>query len=99
MVGINDIPVEIILNWPRPNYKNPETRGDAFLVITTLFLALASIFVGLRIYSRVVVRPWFGLDDKFILLALVRCTFLDIETVSVSNIDLLDCRNWPRHCG
>jgi hypothetical protein len=52
---INDIPVEVILSWPRPNYENLETRGNAFLAVTTLFLVLAALFVGLRIYSRVIV--------------------------------------------
>jgi hypothetical protein len=72
MVGVNDIPVDVIMSWPRPNYKNPETRGNSFIVINTIVLSVAAFFVAVRIYSRVIIRPWFGLDDIFVLLAFVR---------------------------
>ncbi|KAF1365915.1 hypothetical protein EJ07DRAFT_53053, partial [Lizonia empirigonia] len=64
-------PVEVILSWPTPNYANPVTRGNALLVVNSIFIALVVIFVGLRMYTRLIIKRWFGLDDVFILLALV----------------------------
>lgn len=66
----------MILTWPTPNYVNPPTRGDALLIVNTVFIALVVIVVGLRMYTRLVIKRWFGLDDIFILIALV--CFLDL---------------------
>lgn len=63
---------QVILSWPTPNYANPVTRGNALLVVNSIFIALVVIFVGLRMYTRLIIKRWFGLDDVFILLALVR---------------------------
>jgi hypothetical protein len=60
-----------IASWPAPNYENPERRGPELIVVNSIFLALATIFVALRLYTRLAVRKWFGLDDIFVLLAYV----------------------------
>jgi hypothetical protein len=64
-------PTEVLLNWPTPNYDHPVTRGDALLVVNAVFIGLATITVGLRLYTRLFIKRWFGIDDVFILLALV----------------------------
>ncbi|KAF9699265.1 hypothetical protein EKO04_003181 [Ascochyta lentis] len=64
-------PIEVILTWPTPNYANPVTRGDALLVVNSIFIALVVITVGLRMYTRLIIKRWFGIDDVFILLALL----------------------------
>ncbi|KAF2632747.1 hypothetical protein BU25DRAFT_453933 [Macroventuria anomochaeta] len=64
-------PFEVILTWPKPNYANPVTRGDALLIVNSILIALVVITVGLRMYTRIIIKRWFGLDDVFILLALV----------------------------
>lgn len=61
----------MILSWPKPNYTHPETRGDALVIINSILIALVVIVVGLRLYTRLRIKRWFGLDDIFILLALV----------------------------
>ena len=66
-------PIEVILSWPTPNYTNPVTRGDALLIVNSVLIALVVITVGLRMYTRLIIKRWFGIDDVFILLALV-CT-------------------------
>lgn len=63
--------LKVILSWPKPNYTHPETRGDALLVVNSVLIALVVIIVGLRMYTRLVIKRWFGLDDIFILTALV----------------------------
>jgi hypothetical protein len=62
-------PVDILLSWPTPNYENPKTRGDALVVVNCIFISLVYITVALRLYTRICVKRWFGLDDVFILLA------------------------------
>lgn len=61
----------MILTWPTPNYVNPPTRGDALLIVNSILIALVAIVVGLRMYTRIIIKRWFGLDDIFILVALV----------------------------
>ena len=65
-------PVEVIYHWPTPNYDHPTTRGNALLVVNAIFIGLVIVIVSLRLYTRLVIKRWFGLDDIFILLALVR---------------------------
>ena len=64
--------LEDLLKFPPPNYVNPETRGNGLTVLNAIFLGLATIFVVLRIWSRLFVRKWFGLDDVLIILGFVR---------------------------
>jgi hypothetical protein len=54
-----------------PNYENPETRGNALTILNSVFLSFAAIFIGLRLYTRMFVRKWFGWDDVFIVLGFV----------------------------
>lgn len=61
----------MILTWPTPNYVDPPTRGDALLIVNSILIALVVIVVGLRMYTRLIIKRWFGLDDIFILVALV----------------------------
>jgi len=64
-------PADILQKWPNPNYDNPETRGHALVVVNSIFIGLVIITVGLRLYTRIYIKRWFGIDDVFILLALV----------------------------
>ena len=68
-------PPEVLLSWPAPNYQDPVTRGDALVVVNSIFITLVIVTVGLRLYTRLVIKRWFGLDDIFILLALVRLKY------------------------
>ncbi|KAH9868670.1 hypothetical protein J1614_007742 [Plenodomus biglobosus] len=85
-------PYEILLSWPTPNYENPITRGHALIVVNAIFLGLVIVTVGLRLYTRLVVKRWFGLDDIFILLAL-------LFTIGLTTVVLLANRHygWDRH--
>ena len=64
-------PIDVLLSWPKPNYINPETRGPETYIIGTVFLGIATIAVFTRLYARLFIRRWFGLDDAFICLAWV----------------------------
>lgn len=85
-------PYEVLLSWPTPNYENPVTRGHTLVVVNAIFLGLVIVTVGLRLYTRLVVKRWFGLDDIFILLAL-------LFTIGLTTVVLLANRHygWDRH--
>jgi hypothetical protein len=67
-------PAEILLKWPPPNYENPVTRGPALAVVNYVLISITIIFVALRLYTRIAIKRWFGLDDVFIIVALVSTT-------------------------
>jgi hypothetical protein len=78
------IPEPVLLGWPSPNYvdppKNPATV--AVYVFNGFFLTLATITVAARLYTRIIIRNWFGLDDLFIILAFVRISPAILEVFS-----------------
>lgn len=65
------VSLDDLLKFPPPNFVNPEVRGNGLTILNAVFLGLATIFVALRLYSRLYVRKWFGLDDVLIVLGFV----------------------------
>lgn len=65
-------PLDVILSWPEPNYVNPETRGNALLVVNILFLAICFVAVAARLWARLRILHSAGLDDLLITIAMVR---------------------------
>ena len=68
---MRDIPVEVIAHWPIGNYVNPETRGHTLVIVNAVLMTLVTFVVFLRLYVRVYLLRWFGIDDLFIIVALV----------------------------
>jgi endonuclease/exonuclease/phosphatase (EEP) superfamily protein YafD len=64
-------PLSVILTWPKPNYDDPIKRGPEMYIISAIFLTIATLALGTRLYARLFVRRWFGLDDVFVVLAYV----------------------------
>jgi hypothetical protein len=64
-------PIAVLMSYPTPNYINPHTRGSSLIIVNAVFLGIATIVVLLRLYTRLFVRRWFGLDDVFICCAFV----------------------------
>ena len=62
---------EIVTGWQTPNYVNPITRGPELWIVIGIFLFLASLAVGVRLYTRIFVRHWFGFDDALLIFSLV----------------------------
>ena len=60
-----------IASWPTPNYANPKDHGPVLYAVFAVFFTIATLAVGIRLYTRVAVRRWVGLDDGFIVLAYV----------------------------
>lgn len=69
---MRDIPIDVYLSFPSPNFDDPQTRGPALVIVNSIFISLVIIAVALRIYTRVYIKRWFGSDDYFICAALVR---------------------------
>jgi uncharacterized membrane protein len=65
-------PADVLLSWPSPNYENPVTRGNALVIVNCIFISITIVTVALRLYTRAFIKRWFGIDDIFIILALVR---------------------------
>lgn len=64
-------PLSALQNWPTPNYVNPERRGPAATIIVSVLLALVTLILVVRIYTRVRISRGFGLDDVLIIFAYV----------------------------
>jgi hypothetical protein len=64
-------PLEVIVQWPSPNYKDPETHGPAIVVVNIIFSVIVLVAFAGRIYSRLVIKRWLGVDDVMCVLALV----------------------------
>jgi hypothetical protein len=72
MVRISLPPIDVLLSWPKPNYTDTAIhRGPTVYVVSSMFLALATVAVVMRLYARIIIRHWFGLDDAFICIAWV----------------------------
>ena len=86
------IPLSVYLHWPAPNYEDPTTRGDALLTINIVFIILVTLSIGIRLYSRMLVKHQSGIDDVMIVLAY-------IFTIGMTAVVLLANRNygWNRH--
>lgn len=67
------ITLSALSTWPTPNYVNPVTHGPADIVIILLLLALVTIFLCIRFYTRLFITRGFGVDDVLVILAFVRC--------------------------
>lgn len=64
-------PPEVVATWPKPNYVDPEHRGDELLIAETAVLAIALFCLALRLYVRVVIVSKSGLDDWYMVIAAV----------------------------
>ena len=59
---------------PPPAHGGEGGLGNALLAVQIVFIIIASLFVSLRIYTRTKILHDLGLDDLFIVLALVAIT-------------------------
>jgi hypothetical protein len=78
------IPFSELAKWPVPNYIDPITRSPLqHWIPNGIFLFLSTVCVSLRMYQRIWVRRYLGLDDVFILLAFVsHLLFLHVSCYS-----------------
>lgn len=65
------VSLDQILNWPAPNYENPERQDKGYLIGSIILAVVSTIAVGLRLWSRIVIARRPALDDYLIILAWV----------------------------
>ncbi|ESZ92858.1 hypothetical protein SBOR_6766 [Sclerotinia borealis F-4128] len=85
-------PPQILSTFPQPNYIDPVTRGPLLLIITVVFLPIVYIVVGLRTFTRLYLSKHFGVDDVFLLIALVPTTVCAVIALLAQ-----DRWSWNRH--
>jgi hypothetical protein len=61
----------VFLSYPPANYINPDERGPLLYYFNSMFFTIMLVCVALRLYTRLCIRKYFGLDDVFIVCALV----------------------------
>ncbi|TID13449.1 hypothetical protein E6O75_ATG11365 [Venturia nashicola] len=66
---MRDVPIDVFMQFPLPNYTNPKTRGSALVYTNGILIAITIVFVLLRVYTRVFIKGWIGVDDWLILVA------------------------------
>jgi hypothetical protein len=71
-----DFSPAVLASYPTPNYTNPAKRGPEIYYLNSIFFLVTLICVSLRFYTRLCVRKYFGLDDMFIMFAMVRLFIL-----------------------
>jgi hypothetical protein len=65
------VPPSVYLTWPKPNYVNPVTRGDAWVWIYIVLVVISTAVAAARLYCRIYIQKWFGWDDGLIILGVV----------------------------
>jgi hypothetical protein len=60
-------PPEVISQWPAPNYVDPIVRGSALLVVALVLSPLAMLIVGFRIFTRLTITRFYGIDDTLVI--------------------------------
>jgi len=99
---MRNIPISVILTFPIPNYVDPVTRGPALTIVNGIFIGIVLAALGLRLYTRLFIKRWFGIDDLFIVIATVcnSCPLCAVDalfgTFSLT-ILFLDLCSWPHH--
>ncbi|EKD15373.1 uncharacterized protein L3040_001740 [Drepanopeziza brunnea f. sp. 'multigermtubi'] len=74
-------PASVIASWPAPNYVDPDTRGNANVILNIAFYVILICFVVLRVFTRTHLNNAFGADDVLILCAMVPTTGFFIISV------------------
>jgi hypothetical protein len=98
----------VLASWPAANYVDPVTHGPGNIIVIALLLALVTIFLCIRFYTRLVITRGFGVDDVLVLLAFVRrghpsivrfLTWRQIPAAAFAALGLLATTklNWDRH--
>ena len=68
---MRSIPLAVLLSFPTPDYIHPETRGLTAVILILVLSCFVVAVVALRVYTRVYIQRWPGLDDLFMVFAVV----------------------------
>ena len=65
---MREVPLDVYLSFPLPNYTHPQTRGPALIIINAVLLFFVTVVVALRVYTRTVIKRSMGWDDYSIII-------------------------------
>jgi hypothetical protein len=78
-------PASVMANWPVPNYENPVTQGLPLIIVNVIFMALISLALPLRLYSRYVTKGRLGWDDFNMTIAYVLLPYSENNVVLLTH--------------
>lgn len=81
---------EVFLSWPKPNYIDPETKGNQLLVVTIISTILAIASVLARVWVRVGYQRQFGADDIMLVLCIVGAFPITLWIADLEHRESLD---------
>lgn len=85
-------PLEVLANWPEPNYEHPVTRGPANVIFNSTLFPIVAVLISIRVYTRLRISKSFGIDDWLIVAAAFPTTAFSVLTM-VTELDM----GWNRH--
>ncbi|KAL2003971.1 hypothetical protein VTN02DRAFT_1267 [Thermoascus thermophilus] len=85
-------PPDVLATWPKPNYVDPVTRGDALLIVNIVSISLSFSVVLLRIFTRLRITGSFGTDDALIIAAMLCAVAMCVVTSLAASQ-----YGWDRH--
>lgn len=80
-------PLEVLQSWPKPNFVNPQTRGNELIILTVILFPIAIGMVGLRTFTRLRISKSFGADDIVLLVSAP-------PTIAIAILTVLAVHDW-----
>ncbi|KAK6352870.1 hypothetical protein TWF696_004870 [Orbilia brochopaga] len=74
-------PLEVMLSWPKPNYIDPDRKGNYLAPLTIIMMVICGIVVTLRLYVRSFILKSFKADDWLIILATLTAMGVSITCI------------------
>jgi len=59
-------PVAVVTSWPEPNFVNPETHSNTYVVVVILSMVITLVVIFVRLWARAKVRRSVEIDDYLI---------------------------------
>lgn len=74
-------PLEVMAQWPTPNYIDPPTHGHGVLIVNLVCITMALLVVMLRLYTRFRITCSAGIDDLLIVIGLIFAIAMAVVTL------------------
>lgn len=87
-------PPSVIATWPKPNYVDPESRGQGLFVLTIVLTSLGLIIIISRTYSRLAITRAFGSDDALAIVAYAAAIPLSVLIIIGNQVDMDGYHIW-----
>ncbi|KAF1813239.1 hypothetical protein P152DRAFT_448560 [Eremomyces bilateralis CBS 781.70] len=75
------VPAAVMDRWPAPNFVNPESQANKMLISIYICIIIIIFVLLLRLYSRIYVAKFFGMDDWMIVPAAITAIGYGINAI------------------